>query len=77
MQIRAEICSILVVLDDQHPRLYGRTQDDLIDSWIFSGNENLVSDVYVGGQKVIDQGHHIHEETIARKFRNTHDDLAD
>jgi len=67
----------LVVLDDQHPRLYGRTQDDLIDSWIFSGNENLVSDVYVGGQKVIDQGHHIHEETIARKFRNTLDDLAD
>jgi len=67
----------LVVLDDQHPRLYGRTQDDLIDSWIFSGNENLVSDVYVGGLKVIDQGHHIHEETIARKFRNTLDDLAD
>ncbi|RLA13177.1 MAG: formimidoylglutamate deiminase [Gammaproteobacteria bacterium] len=67
----------LVVLDDQHPRLYGRTQDDLIDSWIFSGNENLVSDVYVGGKKVIDQGHHIHEETIARKFRNTLDDLAD
>jgi formimidoylglutamate deiminase len=67
----------LVVLDDQHPRLYGRTQDDLIDSWIFSGNENLVSDVYVGGQKVIDGGHHIHEETIARKFRNTLDDLVD
>jgi formimidoylglutamate deiminase len=66
-----------VALNDQHPRLYGRTQDDLIDSWIFSGNSNLVSNVYVGGHKVIDQGHHAQEEAIAHKFRNTLDELAE
>jgi len=66
-----------IALDTQHPRLYGRTQDDLIDSWIFSGNSNLVESVYVGGKKIIDQGHHADEESIARNYRQTLDELAD
>lgn len=65
-----------VVLDDEHPRLYGRSKDDLIDSWIFSGNSNLVRDVYIGGNKVIDNGHHADEVTIARNYRSTLDQLA-
>jgi len=66
-----------IVLDDQNPRLYGRTQDDLLDSWIFSGNQNLVKDVYVGGQKVIDSGHHVDEDEIAQNYRLTLNQLAD
>jgi len=66
----------LLVLDDQHPRLYGRKQDDLLDSWIFSGNQNLVNDVYVGGKKVIANGHHADEVNIAFNYRNTLDQLA-
>ena len=66
-----------VALDAQHPRLYGRIEDDLIDSWIFSGNSNLVESVYVGGKKIIDQRHHADEETIAQNFRQTLDELAD
>jgi len=65
-----------IVLDDQHPRLYGRQQDDLLDSWIFSGNENLVRDVYIGGNKVIDRGRHADEATIQRNYRTTLDQLA-
>ncbi len=66
-----------VILDDEHPRLYGRSRDDLIDSWIFSGNSNLVRDVYIGGNKVINHGHHVDEDSIARNYRNTLDELAD
>jgi formimidoylglutamate deiminase len=66
----------LLALDSDHPRLYGRHADDLLDSWIFSGNENLVRDVYVGGRKVIDNGHHADEEEIARNYRATLDQLA-
>jgi formimidoylglutamate deiminase len=65
-----------IVLDDQHPRLYGRQQDDLLDSWIFSGNENLVRDVYIGGNKIIDHGRHADEEIIQRNYRTTLDQLA-
>ncbi len=65
-----------IVLDDQHPRLYGRQQDDLLDSWIFSGNENLVRDVFIGGKRIIDHGRHVEEESIQRNYRNTLDQLA-
>jgi len=65
-----------VVLDHNHPRLYGRTEDNLLDSWIFSGNDNLVRDVYVGGKKLIDNGHHANEDEIARNYRATLDQLA-
>ena len=65
-----------VVLDHNHPRMYGRHQSDLIDSWIFSGNGNPVEDVYVGGVKVIHQGHHFDEENISSQFRSTLDRLA-
>jgi len=66
-----------VVLDHDHPRLYGRNGDDLLNSWIFSGNDNLVRDVYVGGKKLIDNGHHADEAEIARNYRDTLDRLAD
>jgi formimidoylglutamate deiminase len=65
-----------LVLDCNHPRLYGRVKDDLIDSWIFSGNANLVRDVYIGGRKLIDNGHHADEDEIERNYRATLDQLA-
>ncbi len=66
----------LLVLDCDHPRLYGRRQDDLIDSWIFSGNENLVRDVYIGGVKLIANGEHAKQDMIAQNYRDTLDRLA-
>ncbi len=67
----------LIVLDQSHPRLYRRDDDALLDSWIFSGNQNLVRDVYVGGIKRIENGRHAAEDEIARNFRATLDRLAD
>jgi formimidoylglutamate deiminase len=66
----------LVALDGAHPRLYGRRGDELLDSWIFSGNDRLVRDVYIGGEKLIDAGRHAREEEIARNYRATLDRLA-
>ncbi len=66
----------LLVLDCDHPRLYGRRRDDLIDSWIFSGNENLVRDVYIGGKRLIADGHHANEDMIAQNYRDTLDQLT-
>ncbi len=65
-----------VVLDSQHPRLYRRREDELLDSWIFSGNTNLVLDVYIGGIKVIDDGHHADEDNIENNYRATLNQLA-
>ena len=60
-----------ILLDDQHPLLCQREGDEIIDSWIFSGNQNTVKDVYVGGQKVIENGHHKDETRIEQRFRQT------
>jgi len=75
-QIEPEYRADFVVLDDSNPRLYGRSEDELLDSWIFSGSDNLVRDVYVGGKHVIKNGSHINEENIAQNFRKTLDQLA-
>ena len=61
----------IVVLDHTHPRLIGRNQNQLIDSWIFSGNSNLVSQVFVGGEHVIKDGRHIREQEIGKRFAET------
>ena len=67
----------LLILDAKQPRLYGRTGNDLLDSWIFSGNENVVRDVYVGGVQVIENGRHAREEEIELAYRQTIDLLGE
>lgn len=59
----------LVVLDPEHPALAGRSGDVLLDSWIFSGNTTPVRDVMVGGQWVVRDHHHSHEEQAAEDYR--------
>lgn len=76
-KIEAGYRADLVVLDALNPRLYGRREDDLLDSWVFSGNDNLVKDVYVGGRHVVENGQHINQEAISQNFRLTLDQLAE
>ena len=66
-----------IVLDTTHPLLCERTDNDIIDSWIFSGNENTVRDVYVGGEQVIKNGQHKNEEAINKAFASTLRELRD
>ena len=65
-----------IVIDSEHPRIYGRKGNDLLDSWIFSGNDNPVTDVFVGGKQVITNGQHEHEEKINATFKATINKLA-
>ena len=75
-KIEAACRGDFVVLDSNHPRLAGRSGNDLLDSWIFSGNENPIKDVYVGGRRVIADGHHNDEEEIETAYRKTLEDLS-
>jgi formimidoylglutamate deiminase len=60
-----------VVLDTDHPLLCERNGDEILDSWIFSGNSNAVRDVFVGGKQVIEDGRHTDEAEIAKRFKAT------
>ncbi len=58
----------IVVLDGQHPILLERVQEELLDSWIFSGNSQCISQVFIGGEHVIKDGRHPHEATIYENY---------
>ncbi|QNP39982.1 formimidoylglutamate deiminase [Lysobacter solisilvae (ex Woo and Kim 2020)] len=59
-----------VVLDTDAPQFAGMRADDAVDRWIFSGNRNLVRDVYVGGQRVVHDGVHRDRDAIAARYRD-------
>jgi formimidoylglutamate deiminase len=65
-----------IVLDDDAPTLAARDSDSLIDSFIFSGNVNLVRDVMVAGEWVVRGGRHRDEERIAARYRQVTATLA-
>jgi len=72
MGARADI----VVLDAEHASLAGRHGDDLLDSWIFSGEQTPVRDVMVGGVWVVRDGHHDQEDEVATRYRGVAERLS-
>jgi len=65
----------IVALDDDHPSLYGRSGDALLDGWIFAGGLGMVKSVWRRGEAVVKAGRHRHAESIARRYRLTLDRL--
>ena len=61
----------ILVLDPDHPALFGRSGDALLDAWIFASHGNPVRDVMVGGRWVVRDGVHCRERAIAEAYRAT------
>jgi formimidoylglutamate deiminase len=59
----------LVRLDGDHPRLVGCEGERLLDALVFSGNENPVRDVMIGGRWRVRDGRHLERERIAHRYR--------
>ncbi|MEB0137433.1 MULTISPECIES: formimidoylglutamate deiminase [unclassified Undibacterium] len=58
----------LLVLDECHPNLAGLALDDVLNTWLFCGNDNLLRDVIVGGQLVVENGRHHQQAAIAADY---------
>lgn len=63
--VRADI----VVLDADDPVLVGRGADEVLDSWVFSGERTPVRHVMVSGRWVVRDGAHRARDEIARRYR--------
>ncbi len=61
----------LIVLDSEHPNMFGLALDEVLGSFVFSGNDNLVRDVMVGGQWVVRGARHVAQEAITARFKQT------
>jgi formimidoylglutamate deiminase len=59
----------VVSLKVEQPELIERQQDDILDSWIFSGGRRLVDCVWRAGEKVVINGRHRHRDAIVARYR--------
>jgi len=57
----------IVVLDDTHPALVGRTDDAVLDAWIFAAG-HVVRDVFAGGRHVVVDGRHFRTSDIRHRY---------
>ena len=58
----------LMALDKHSVILTGRTKDQLIDSFIFAGDDNLVRDVWSAGRHMVTAGRHIAHDEITSAY---------
>lgn len=61
----------LLVLDSAHPNLAGIAPEDVLGTFIFCGNDNLVRDVMVGGRWVVQNQEHVAQREIAQRYVHT------
>ena len=61
----------LIVVDTDQPTLFGRDDDTLLDTLIFSNIHEGVRDVYVGGIQVIKNKRHRFQNEIIKNYLST------
>lgn len=60
-----------VALDSTAIDLVGKDGDDVLDSYIFCGDDSMVSDVWSAGRHLVRNGSHIEHESISEAYRGT------
>ena len=57
-----------IVLDDSHPMIGARADRDIINSWVFASNENIVKDVFVAGEQAVSNFKHDLQDQSRTQF---------
>lgn len=68
-RVQAGARADLLVLDSGHPRLLGRQESEILDSWIFGCQHTPVKDVMVAGRWQVRDTVHPRQDEIIRRFR--------
>jgi formimidoylglutamate deiminase len=61
----------LLALQTNDLRLEGMTGDSLLDAFLFTGRDGLVTDLWSAGRHVVRDGRHIARDRVAARFRTT------
>lgn len=67
----------IIVLNTEDTPLAGLSGDALLDVWLFACDTNPISDVFVGGKQVVNDGIHKREEKAEAGLRKTMQELRD
>jgi formimidoylglutamate deiminase len=57
-----------VTLDLDHLALHGRSEDQLLDSWIFAARNGCIDTVWKRGRKLVSGGQHIDRAGVTRRY---------
>ena len=60
----------MLTLDAEALTLSGCTEDEILDRWIFSGDDSLVREAWSAGRQMVADGQHIRHEEIELKYRS-------
>ena len=69
-RIEAGARADLMALDADNPTLYSRKGDKLLDSFIFAGNDNMVTDVWSAGRHMVQSGQHVRRDEIEKAYKS-------
>lgn len=67
----------MITLDDNSIHFEGRGGDTILDSWIFAGDDRLVTNVWSAGRHLVSDGRHVRRSAIETAYRRTLADLRD
>ena len=67
-QIAPGFWADLMALNKKTATLAGRSKDQLIDSYIFAGDDHLVHDVWSAGRHLVSAGRHVNHDKIASAY---------
>jgi formimidoylglutamate deiminase len=65
----------LVELDANHPLLEGRSNDAMVDTWLFAGGSSMVRSVWVAGKQQVVEGRHVRKADFEAPFRRAMSEL--
>jgi len=75
--IRTGALADLTALDSTDVNMIGRRGDTALDSYIFAGDDRLVSDVWSAGRHLVSNGRHRSHDQIEQAYRQTITRLKD
>jgi formimidoylglutamate deiminase len=67
----------MLSLDTMSEHLCGRAEDTALDTWIFAGDDRLVTDVWSAGRHMVTGGQHVARPQIVSAYRRTIEALKD
>lgn len=60
----------MLALNAEHVDLLGREGDMLLDSFIFAGDTQMITDVWSAGRHLVQEGQHIKHDDITAKYKD-------
>lgn len=66
----------LVLLDAADPAFAGHHGDEVLDTWMFGPADRAISDVWIAGRHLVQNGRHIHRDLVVARFRHTMERLV-